>query len=313
MAKNILITGATGTVGRQLIPLLQLHGHRVSILSRKPIQLPNVRTYLWDVYKQEIDAQALAGVDTIIHLAGEGIADQKWTPKRKQEIIDSRVLSTQLLYSSIRQNNAPITSFISASAVGYYGNRGDEILKETSPSGTGFLADCCVAWENAVDEGLEMGIRVVKIRIGIVLSRTDGALASIEKPIKFFLGAPLGTGKQWMPWIHLKDLVKIFATATENPDFNGAYNASSPFPVTNKYLTKSIAQQLNRPVWPFHVPEFILKTLLGEMSILPLMSSNTLVQKLLDTGFTYSFINLDEALHDIYRNPENLNDNNPKS
>lgn len=300
MVKNILITGATGTVGRHLIPFLQARGHRITVLSRSAVKIPDVEVYLWDVERNEIDDHAFAGVDTIIHLAGENIASKRWTPQRKQEIVESRVKSTQLLYEAIARTNANVTSFISAAAVGYYGDRGDEILRETSAYGTGFLADCCVAWEDAVDAGLKIGLRVVKIRIGIVLSTTDGALAAIEKPIKFFVGAPLGSGKQWIPWIHTADLVKIFATAAENSDFMGAYNASSPFPVTNKYLTKSIARHLSRPVWPFHVPKYILKMLLGEMSILPLMSSNTVVQKLLDTGFTYTYINLDDALNDIY-------------
>jgi len=207
-----------------------------------------------------------------------------------------------LLYQTIAKTKAPVTTFISASAVGYYGNRGDEVLTEHSAAGTGFLADCCVAWENAVDEGITLGIRVVKVRIGLVLTLSDGALAAMEKPIRYFVGAPLGSGKQWMPWIHLDDVVKIFATAVENSELEGAYNAAAPFPVTNKYLTKSIAKEINRPVWPIHVPQFALKALLGEMSILPLMSSNTLAKKLLDTGFTYSYTNLDEALSDLYKN-----------
>lgn len=313
MAKNILVTGATGMVGSRLITLLQSQGHHISVLSRKQVNLPNIKVYLWDIYKQQIDENALKNIDTIIHLAGEGIADEKWTPQRKQKIIDSRVWSTKLLYKAARKVNAPIKTFVAASAVGYYGNRGNEVLQETSQSGTGFLADCCVAWENAVDEGLKMGIRVVKVRIGLVLSREAGALAAIEKPISFFLGAPLGSGKQWMPWIHLDDVVGIFAAAVENSEFNGAYHASAPSPVTNKYLTKSIAQHINRPIWPFHVPEFMLKLILGEMSILPLMSSNVVAQKLLNTGFRFTYVNLDEALDQIYRRSDKYPNNDTNS
>jgi uncharacterized protein (TIGR01777 family) len=300
MSKNILITGGTGLVGKKLILALQALGHQVSILSRKQTSIDGVKVYLWDVYQQSIDEKALDGIDTIIHLAGEGIADKKWTDERKKEIIDSRVLSAKLLYKTIRATNAPVTTFISASAVGFYGDRKDEILRETSESGTGFLPDCCVQWEDAADEGIAMGIRVVKIRIGLILSKHGGALAAMQKPIKYFVGSPLGSGKQWMPWVHLDDVVKIFATAAEDEKLIGAYNACAPFPVTNKFLTKTIAGKLNRPVWPIHVPQFVLKIAMGEMSILPLMSSNTMVQKLLDTGYKYEYVNLDVALESIY-------------
>lgn len=300
MANKILITGATGLVGRKLIPYLQALGHSVAILSRKKTSLPGVKVFLWDVYKQEIDKDCLSGIDTIIHLAGEGIADKKWTDERKKQIIDSRVLSGQLLYKTIIETKSAIKTFLSASAVGFYGDRGEEILTEESDSGTGFLSDCCEKWEAAADQGLALGIRVVKIRIGLILSKEDGALAAMEKPIKFFVGAPLGTGKQWMPWIHISDIVNIFTKAAEDEEMSGAYNACAPYPVTNKFLTKAIAKKLSRPVWPFNVPTFALKALLGEMSILPLMSNNTMSQKLLDTGYKFAFVNLNDALEDIY-------------
>jgi uncharacterized protein (TIGR01777 family) len=301
MSKNILITGATGLVGRKLIPALQAKGHQISILSRKQAHIKDVKVYLWDVYKQTIDENALTGIDTIIHLAGEGIADQKWTTKRKKEIVDSRVKSCELLYRTILATKAPVSTFVSASAVGFYGDRGEEVLTETSAPGDGFLADCCMEWENAATAGLDLGIRVVKIRVGIVLSKEDGALAAMEKPIRFFVGAPLGTGKQWMPWIHLDDIVKIFVTAVEDPNMAGPYNACAPYPVTNKLLTQSMAKKLHRPVWPVTVPQFVLKTIMGEMGILPLMSSNTSSQKLLDAGYRFEYVDLDKALEDIYK------------
>lgn len=301
MAKNILITGATGLVGKQLIEALKLQGHRIAILSRKPVQIEGVEAFIWDVYKQTIDTNALKGIDTIIHLAGEGIADQKWTDKRKKEIIDSRVKSGKLLYDTIKKTNASVTTFISASAVGFYGDRADEILHENSQPGHGFLADCCQQWENAADEGLTLGIRVVKIRIGLILSAEGGALPAMQKPIKLFVGAPLGTGKQWMPWIHLKDIVGIFLKALNTESMHGAYNACAPFPASNKLLTKRIAYHLNRPVWPINVPAFMLKTLLGEMSILPLMSNNTSANKILTAGYEFNYPNLDNALAEIYQ------------
>jgi len=301
MGKNILITGATGLVGRTIVPALQKQGHNIAVLSRKQTEIKDVHVFLWDVYKEKIDKKAFEGIDTIIHLAGEGIADKKWTVERKKQLIDSRVRSADLLYKAVKETNAPVKSFISASAVGFYGDRNEEILTENSLPGNDFLAECCIKWEKAAEEGAELGIRVVKIRIGLILSKEGGALAAMDKPIKLFAGAPLGSGKQWMPWIHLQDIIGIFSKAVNDTELSGAYNACAPVPVTNKLLTKRIAHYLNRPVWPFNVPQFALKALLGEMSILPLMSNNTSSQKILNTGYQFSFVNLDDALKDIYK------------
>jgi uncharacterized protein (TIGR01777 family) len=298
--RNILITGASGLIGTKLIRNLQEKGHSVSVLSRNPGKLKGIKAFQWNVEEQTIDNDALNGVDTIIHLAGAGIADERWTKSRKQLIIDSRVLSTRLLYKAIEETKAPVKTIISASAVGYYGDRADEILNENSSNGTGFLADCCQQWEKAVDEGLKFGVRLVKLRIGLVLSKHGGALAKLETPISLFLGAPLGSGKQWMPWIHVTDLLAIFEKAIDNEEFNGTYNACSPIPVTNFEFTKILAKTLFRPVWPVKVPEFILKAVLGEMSDVILISNHTTSQKLLDTGFKFRYSGLDEALKEIY-------------
>lgn len=300
MAKNILITGATGLIGQHLIPELQKESHRITILARKEIKMTGVKVYLWDVYQQTIATDAFEGIDTIIHLAGEGIADQKWTAQRKKQIIDSRVLSAQLLYRAIQETKAPVSTFITASAVGLYGDRGEEFLTEASSAGDGFLANCCLAWENAAKQGITMGIRVVQIRIGLILSEAGGVLKVLEKPIKYFVGAPLGTGKQWMPWIHLTDLIGVFVKAVEDEKMSGPYNAVAPFPVTNKLLTKTIAQKLNRPCWPIHVPESVLKAILGESSVLPLMSTNIMADRLLKAGYNFKYTNLGDALDSIY-------------
>ena len=301
MANQILITGATGMVGKQLIPALQALGYHISILSRKQTKLKDVKVYLWDIYNQTIDVNALTGIDTIIHLAGEGIGDKKWTDERKKQIVDSRVLSTQLLYKTIKTTNAPVKTFISASAVGIYGDRAEEILSEKSPNGTGFLSDCCIKWEAAADEGISLEMRVVKIRIGLILSKDGGALTAMEKPVKYFVGSPLGNGKQWMPWIHLDDIVGIFTKAVADEKMEGAYNACSPTPVTNKMFVKQLAKKLNRPVWPISVPKFVLRSILGEMSILPLMSNNTTAQKILGAGYLFNYVNIDAALDSIYQ------------
>ena len=269
-------------------------------MSRNPEKLKGVKAFKWNIEEQTIDHEALKDVDTIIHLAGAGIADERWTKSRKQLIIDSRVLSTKLLYKAIEETKAPIKTIISASAVGFYGDRADEILNENSANGTGFLAECCQQWERAVDEGLKFGVRLVKFRIGLVLSKQGGALAKLETPVSLFLGAPLGSGKQWMPWIHVTDLLAVFEKAIENSKLDGTYNACSPIPVTNLEFTKILAKTLFRPVWPIKVPEFILKAVLGEMSEVVLISNHTTSQKLINSGFKFRYAGLDEALKEIY-------------
>lgn len=300
LKKNILITGASGLIGSRLIKILVEKGHGISVLSRQSKNFNDLKSYAWDVEKQLLDLNAFDGIDTIIHLAGAGIADRRWTQKRKQELVDSRIKSTQLLYKTIKSLNAPVKSFISASAVGYYGNRNDEILYENSASGTGFLADCCKQWEQVVDEGLNLGIRVVKLRIGLVLSKQGGALSELAKPVNFFVGAALGSGKQWMPWIHINDLLSIFEKAVEDFEYSGTFNASSPFPVTNYEFTKILSKKLFRPLWPVNVPEFILKAMLGEMSSVVLNSNRTSSQKLLDMGFRFRYQALESAFSEIY-------------
>jgi uncharacterized protein (TIGR01777 family) len=301
MPKNILITGATGLIGKQLIPHLLGNGHRISVLSRRETTIPGASVYLWDVRKQTIDIAAFDGIDTIIHLAGEGIADKKWTPQRKAQIVNSRVKSAQLLYKAIWENKLPVTTFISASAVGYYGDRRDEFLWEDSEPGKGFLPECCLLWEAAADEGLAMGIRVVKIRIGLILSKKGGALAAMAKPIKLLAGAPLGSGKQWMPWIHIDDIVGIFTKAVEDETMHGPYNSAAPYPSSNKLVVKRIAWHINRPVWPINVPKFVLKTILGERSILVLMSTNTAADKIVKAGYVFKYTDVDKALGEIYK------------
>lgn len=300
MNQHILLTGATGMLGKELIRALLESGHQVSVLSRKPTAISNVSVFLWDVEKGQIDASCLQGIGTIIHLAGENIAKEKWTEKRKKEIIDSRVLSAGLLFKTLAEHAHEVKNFISAAAVGYYGNRADEILTESSPAGNDFMADCCTKWEQAADEGKKLGLRVVKIRTGVVLSKDDGALPQMSVPVKFFVGAPLGTGKQWIPWIHHQDMTQVYLHALNDHSLEGSYNACAPFPVTNKTLTKAIAKQLQRPVWPVNVPEAVMKLILGEMSAVVINSTNTSAQKLLSTGFIFRHARLDDALSDIY-------------
>ncbi|GGI22399.1 TIGR01777 family oxidoreductase [Pedobacter mendelii] len=298
MVKKILITGATGLVGSALKKKLLSIGYEVKSLSRKP---EGENTFRWDVYKQEIDTACLNGVDAVVHLAGEPVADKKWTNERKKQIIDSRVKSAELLFKAIKESkNHNIKSFISASAVGYYGDCGDEILTEEKPNGFGFLAECCKLWEQSVDEGKRLSLRIVKLRTGIVLSKDGGALPQLDLPVRLFAGSAIGTGKQWTPWLHLDDMVNMYIEAIENTKMEGSYNACAPFPVTNKALTKSIAKQLHRPFWPIKVPKAAIELLLGERVEAVLMSNNTSAQKLLDAGFKFKFTRIEEALADIY-------------
>lgn len=299
MAKKILITGATGLVGTELKKHLINKGYEVNTLSRKETNDPN--NYVWDIYKGEIDSNCFTNVDSIIHLAGEPVADKKWTDVQKKLIIDSRVKSTELIYKALKNfKNHSVKSLISASAVGYYGDCGDEILTEESPNGFGFLAECCRLWENAVDEGKKLSLRIVKLRTGIVLSKSGGALPQLALPVKLFAGSAIGTGKQWTPWLHNDDMVEMYIEAIENIKMEGNYNACAPFPVTNSALTQAISKQLHRPFWPIKVPKGVIELLLGERIEAVLMSSNCSAQKLLNDGFKFKFTRVEDALQDIY-------------
>lgn len=300
MAKKILITGATGLVGTELKKQLLNQGYEVNTLSRKDNGNPN--NYIWDVYKGEIDANCLNGVNAIIHLAGEPVAEKKWTEERKKQIIDSRVKSTELLFKAIKFTpEHQVKSFISASAVGYYGDCGDEILTEESQNGYGFLAECCKLWEDAVDQGKKLSLRIVKLRTGIVLSTKGGALPQLDKPVRLFAGAALGTGKQWTPWLHIDDMVGMYIYALETFNMENSYNACAPFPVTNEGLTKAIAKNLHRPFWPIKVPRKGIELLMGERTEAIMMSNNTAAQKILDAGFKFKFTHLDDALKQLYK------------
>lgn len=300
MKQHILLTGATGMLGKVLIQSLLKQDYKVSVLSRKPKQIDQVAIFLWDVYKQKIDVSCLNGVDSIIHLAGENISSRKWSEQRKKEIIDSRVLSTQLLFKTLKENKNQVKDFISAAAIGYYGNRGDELLTEESTPGHDFLAECCIQWEKAVDQGNELDLRIVKIRTGVVLDKNDGALKAMAVPVKLFAGSPIGNGNQYIPWIHHYDMTQIYLYALRQSSIRGSYNACAPIPATNKAMTKAIARQLNRPVWPFGIPEKILELVLGEMSSLVTNSTNASAHKLLSSGFVFKFPELEQALTDIY-------------
>ena len=294
-----MITGASGLIGKRLTELLVQKGHQVSHLGRKQ-SVGSVPSYVWDVKNGKLDINALKGIDTIIHLAGAGIADKPWTNERKTEILESRTQSTQLLYKTLQQNPHTVQTFISASAIGYYGFEASEkMFTEDSEAGNDFLASVTRKWEEEVDTLKVLSLRVAKIRIGIVLSTDGGALKPMIIPIKYFVGSPLGSGKQWMSWIHIDDLCSMFIYAGENENLDGVYNATSPTAATNAEFTNAIAKVLKRPIWLPKVPEFVLTILLGEMASLITQGSRVSSKKIQESGFVFQYPTLQSALENL--------------
>lgn len=293
---RILITGASGLVGTRLTELLLERGHEVSHLGRSK-KSGRIKSFLWDVKAGTIEPDALQNIDVIVHLAGAGIADERWSKKRKQEILESRTKSTALIVQKLNEGNTSVKVLVSASAIGYYGQVLDatEFTEESNP-GTGFLADVVTAWEHEADQ---LNIkRLVKIRTGVVFSKNDGALEEMTKPVRLGVGAPLGTGEQLVSWIHLDDLCGIFIKALEDETMQGAYNATVGV-ITNRELTKAIARALHRPLWLPAVPGFALKLFLGEMADLVLYGSNVTSNKIRKAGFTFQYDTLEKALNNL--------------
>jgi uncharacterized protein len=295
MSKKILITGASGLIGKRLTDLLLKKGYQVSHLSRSS-KSGRVPSFVWDVDKGEMDSKALEGVDAIIHLAGAGVADKRWSKSRKEEILMSRVKSTELLYNTLLATPNTVKAVVSASAIGYYGFQSDEELTEESKQGSDFLAKVTNQWETEVGKLTDLKIRVVKLRIGIVLSEKGGALVEMAKPIRWGVGSPLGTGSQYISWIHLDDLCEMFIHAIDTDQMNGAFNAVTGNWVTNKEMTKAIAHELKRPLWLPNVPTFVLRIVVGEMAAIVLGGSKVSADKIKKTGFKFKYDKLEAAL-----------------
>lgn len=297
-AKTILITGGTGLVGTALSKLLTSKGHTVTHLSRNPTQ-KEYRTFHWDIKKEEIADEAISSADVIIHLAGAGVSDKRWSESYKKEIYDSRIDSTRLLKDKVAQLNANLQHFITASAVGYYGwDSGDQPVDETSVKGEGFLAEVVDDWEREADAFSDLGVKVSKVRIGIVLSEKAGALVEMMKPISYGIGAPLGSGSQYMSWIHLNDLCGIFDYILDH-SLEGTYNGVAPSPVTNKEFTKSVAKELGKPLWLPNVPKFALRLIVGEMADILIGGNRVSSKKIEQAGFNFQFSELTNALHHL--------------
>lgn len=298
---KVLITGASGLIGSRLTDILLEQMHQVVHLGRS-VRQGRVKSFIWDVEKQTMDASSLEGVDAIVHLAGAGVADKRWTVARKKEILDSRIQSTELLFKTLQETKHSVKTLVAASAIGYYGfGLGDELFTEDSPPGRDFLAQVTQQWEAQVSKIEALGIRVVKIRVGIVLSDKGGALAEMARPIKWGLGAPLGTGKQMMSWIHIDDLCELFAKAITDSKMTGAYNGVAPYPVTNKELTVAMAKTLKKPLWLPNVPSFVLQLLVGEMGVMVVNGSNVSAKRVSETGFEFQYPKVEGALSNLMR------------
>jgi uncharacterized protein (TIGR01777 family) len=297
--QKILITGGSGFLGRHLIHRLAEKNYHSSILTRK--ETSSAHEFFWNPEKSEIDQNAFHQVDTIIHLAGTNLGEGRWTTGRKKEIINSRVQGATLLFNSLSSRSHSVKTFISASAIGIYGDTGEELIDENHLASNDFLAETCLQWEAAANKFSDIGIRVVILRIGIVLAKDGGALQQLALPVKLFAGTQLGTGKQIMSWIHIDDLCSVFLKTVEDEMMTGVYNAVAPNPVNNKEFLKSLAHVLHRPVWPIAVPSTILKILLGEKSMIVLNGQRVSSIRIQQTGFNFRFVNLESALQNIYK------------
>ncbi|WP_312285501.1 TIGR01777 family oxidoreductase [Chryseobacterium gleum] len=300
MKEVVLITGAGGMIAKELAKKIG-QDYEIRFLTRHRKQ---ENEYEWDIKKGTVDETAFDDVSHIIHLAGANISEKRWTPERKRELISSRVDSAELLRATLRKNKIKLKSFISASGINFYGTKTSEKIDvETDPPGNDFLSEVVVLWERAADDFKEQELaeRVVKIRTAVVLSEKDGALKKMVPPVQYYIGSPLGSGKQYMPWIHIEDICSIYEFALKNSTIEGAYNAVSPQHATNKELTKKIAKVLGKPLWMPNVPGFVLKLIFGELASVILEGSRASSQKILDAGFHFKFPDLEKALRDLLK------------
>lgn len=302
LMQTVLITGGTGMVGQALTNYLIDKGYDVIVLTRSEKRSSRLHlTYAkWDIEKQFIDPAALKMADIIVHLAGESVATKRWTNKRKQEIIDSRVESGALLVKALKENEHHVKTVIAASAIGWYGPDTEASLqngfKETDPSDNSYLSTTCQLWEESVQAITQLNIRLVTLRIGIVFNKRGGALAEFIKPAKLGVATILGPGTQIVSWIHQQDLCKMIEYAAQNQSLQGVYNAVAPSPVNNKTLVAAIASKLHKYHLTVQVPVFVLKIMLGEMSIEVLKSATVSSEKIQATGFEFDYPKLDAAL-----------------
>ncbi len=292
---RIIVTGGTGFIGASLCRRLTADGHELLVLTRRPRvsnQQPAIRHLLWDAPEW---AREMAQADGVINLAGEPLVAKRWTPEQKRMIQDSRVLSTRRLVQTMAANLQRPRVLINASAIGYYGPHDDEELTETAPAGQGFLADLCQRWEHEAQQAAPLGVRVVQLRIGIVLSADGGALSKMAPPFRWFLGGPLGSGRQWMSWIHRDDVLGLIAWALSHSDIAGPVNATAPQAVRMREFCQGLGRALRRPSWA-PVPGPVLRALLGEMADVLLTGQRVIPQAALRAGYAFQYPELGGAL-----------------
>ncbi len=295
---KILISGASGLVGRNLSPTLIAKGHEVHKLVRKTPKSADEIRWNAETGFDEAEHAKLENFDAVVHLAGDNVASENWSDAKKRKIKESRTIGTKILIDALKTLQNPPKHFISASAIGFYGNRGDEVLTEESAKGEGFLPEVCAAWEDEIKRA-EAFARVVFLRIGVVLATDGGALEKMLTPFKFGIGGVIGSGKQYMSWIALDDLIRIIHFALDNEDLRGAVNAVAPNAVSNAEFTKTLGKVLNRPTF-LPVPEFAIKMLFGEMGeTLLLEGARVVPQKLQTAKFEFDYTNLEDAMKHV--------------
>lgn len=303
MSMRVVVSGGSGMIGGRLVASLAADGHRPVVLSRDPSKVRGLpegaSVEAWDAHSAEPLIPILAGADAVVHLAGAGIADGRWTAARKREIRDSRVESTAAVAAALAATEPRPGVLVQASAVGYYGARGDEVLDEESPPGDDFLARTCVAWEAAGEPAESAGVRRALARTGVVLAREGGALPKMALPFRLFAGGPLGNGRQWLPWIHVADEVAALRFLLEHPTASGAFNLTAPSPLTNRELARVLGRVLRRPSF-MPAPAPVLRLVLGEMATLLLDGQRALPRRLLELGFSFRFVEAEAALRDLY-------------
>jgi len=303
MSETVCITGGTGLVGSALINYFKLNDYQVSLLSRSSREREGISIYSWDIHNQKLETEAVKNSSHIIHLAGAGIADKRWTKERKKELRDSRIKSTQLLFNTIRNLKTKPKTIISASAIGAYGHDTGGVLvnEERVKPVDDFLATLTRDWEDEVKKFAEIGVRTVIFRIGVVLSQAGGALPRMVLPVKYGIGAPLGSGEQYISWIHINDLIEMIVFAIENEKLSGIFNAVAPHAVTNKEFMKEIATVLKKPMFLPNIPGFVMRLSLGEMASIVIGGNRVSSGKIEKAGYKFQFNNLKEALQDLFK------------
>ena len=300
--QKILITGGTGLTGRYLCKVLVKKGYEISVLSSSTEKLKAKNVFYWNYLNNEIDEKAIEGVDTIIHLAGAGVADKRWTKSRKKVIADSRIKTIDLLFNAAQKNNVHFKTFITASAVGYYGTKtSDKVFTEKDKASADFLGTVCENWEKATEKFKDLETRTVAIRTGIVLASNGGVLSKMTPLFKLGLGSAIGTGNQYQPWIHIEDLCNIYLESIENENIKGAFNAVATEHVTNKTFSAALAQTLNKPFIIPKTPAVILRLLFGGMAEILLHGSRVSNQKIKNAGFKFQFPELKPALINLLK------------